>query len=108
MKYFNRVTPRDKVVMLNINVNEDMKRFYLYALKCHELEDKIEMGELCDRKTCKNITDKNPVDEFVCSSCGFIIDDFSRVKVDDDGEVFHYEYEIKYCPNCGAKVEDEE
>ena len=73
-----------------------------------ELEDKIESGELCDRKTCKNITDKNPVDEFVCSSCEFIIDDFSRVKVDDDGEVFHYEYEIKYCPNCGAKVEDEE
>ena len=56
MKYFNRVTPRDKVVMLNINVNEDMKRFYLYALKCHELEDKIESGELCEREEVRKET----------------------------------------------------
>ena len=56
-------------------------------------------------KTCKNMSDKNPVDEFVCSKCGFMTDDFHRLVIDeDDGEHIYYEYEIKYCPNCGAKV----
>lgn len=104
MKYkrlTKRIADGEEAFLFHSSLHEGIERLA-------ELEDKIEIGELCDRKTCKNITDKNPVDEFVCSSCGFIIDDFSSVKVDDDGEVFHYEYEIKYCPNCGAKVEDEE
>lgn len=81
---------------------------------CFDLRDerdalKAENKRLKSEKTCKNMSDKNPVDEFVCSKCGFMTDDFYRLIIDeDDGEHINYEYEIKYCPNCGAKVEDEE
>lgn len=108
MSEYKRLTEKDSCYYDDMERIDDLGGADILYDRLAELEDKIESSELCDRKTCKNITDKNPVDEFVCSSCGFIIDDFSRVKVDDDGEVFHYEYEIKYCPNCGAKVEDEE
>lgn len=60
-------------------------------------------------KTCKNLTEDNPVDEFICSECGFMIDEFSEKRVDeDDGGVTYHEFEIKYCPSCGAKVIDGE
>ena len=62
-------------------------------------------------KICKNLTKENPVDEFICSECGFMTDDFSRTEIDediDDGIWYEdrtrREFEIKYCPNCGAKV----
>lgn len=56
-------------------------------------------------KTCKNESNNNPVDEFICSECGFMTEDFSEKRVDmDDGEVTYHEFEFRYCPNCGAKV----
>ena len=59
-------------------------------------------------KTCKNESDNNPVDEFICSECGFMTEDFSEKRVDmDDGEVTYHEFEFRYCPNCGAKVVEE-
>lgn len=72
-------------------------------LKC------IESGGLCEQKTCKNMTEKNPVDEFICSECGFHYEDVSETREDEDGEYsYKVEFVTKYCPNCGAKVEDEE
>lgn len=59
-------------------------------------------------KTCKNESDNNPVDEFICSECGFITEDFSEKRIDeDDGDVTYHEFEFRYCPNCGAKVVEE-
>lgn len=56
-------------------------------------------------KICKNASDNNPIDEFICSECGFMIEDFSEKRIDeDDGEVTYHEFEFRYCPNCGAKV----
>lgn len=53
-----------------------------------------------------NATHKNPVDEFVCSICGFTCEDCREAIHEEDGEFSHYrEYEFKYCPNCGAKME---
>lgn len=77
--------------------------------RLQELEDKIESGELCEQKTCKNVSKKHPVDEFICSECGFHYENVSETREDEDGEYFYkVEFETKYCPNCGAKVEDEE
>lgn len=60
-------------------------------------------------KTCKNISEQNPVDEFICSECGFMLEDFSEKRVDeDDGDVTYHEFEMKYCPNCGARVVKDE
>ena len=88
---------------------------YKEAIKAkQELQDEIarltaENKRLRAEKTCRNISDKNPVDEFKCSKCGFMAEDFHRLVIDeDDGEHINYEYIIKYCPNCGAKVEDEQ
>ena len=59
-------------------------------------------------KTCKNESDNNPVDEFICSKCGFMTEDFSEKRIDeDDGDVTYHEFEFRYCPNCGAKVVEE-
>lgn len=59
-------------------------------------------------KTCKNITKQHPVDEFICSECGLILEEYHEKRIDsDDGEETFHEFEIKYCPNCGAKVVEE-
>lgn len=92
---------------IGIIYEEQKKREMMSRLA--ELEDKIESGELCEQKTCKNFSEKHPVDEFICSECGFHYEDFSETKYDEDGEYsYKVEFVTKYCPNCGAKVEDEE
>lgn len=59
-------------------------------------------------KTCKNLSEYNPVDEFICSECGFAMVDFCRMEIDEEeGDKTYHEFEIKYCPNCGAKVVEE-
>ncbi len=50
----------------------------------------------------------NEVDEFVCRKCGLHLMEWVRVEIDeDDGEELHYQYELKYCPECGRRVYDE-
>lgn len=61
--------------------------------------------EEVDDKVCKNLTENNPVDEFICSKCGFEIDEFSRREDDPEyGDKAYYEFEFKFCPRCGARV----
>ena len=59
-----------------------------------------------DEKTCKNVMDIHPTDGFTCSECGISLVDFVEERVDDEYHATYYEYEFKYCPNCGAKVVD--
>lgn len=56
MKNYERVTPHDRVEMLNFNQSEDMTRFYMYALRCFDLENQIENGELLMREETINTT----------------------------------------------------
>lgn len=58
-------------------------------------------------RTTKNINkDYNEVDQFVCEKCGIELQGWNRVERDeDDGDVTYYEYTLRYCPNCGAKVD---
>ena len=57
----------------------------------------------------KNITQKHPVDEFICSECGFITRECCRYKIDEDadGDESMLEFEFRYCPCCGAKMDGE-
>ena len=58
--------------------------------------------------TTKNITDQHPVDQFICSECGAIFEDFSLCKIDEDsGDKEYYEYELKFCPACGRAATKE-
>lgn len=55
----------------------------------------------------RNITENHPVDEFVCSECGFICEDWLEVVYDEEtNDTNGREFEFKYCPNCGCKITD--
>ena len=58
---------------------------------------------------CHNVNpDYADCDQFVCSNCGIELQDWHRVERDeDDGDITYHEYEFKYCPNCGAKIDVE-
>ena len=71
-----------------------------------ELEDKIEQGTLKEERTCKNVSEMHPTDGFTCSECGITLVDYVREITNEYYETTYHEYEIKYCPNCGAKVRD--
>ena len=76
--------------------------------KLSAIEDKIEQGTLKEEKTCKNVSEMHPVDGFTCSECGISLVDYVEKRVDEEEcDVTYHEYEIKYCPNCGAKVVEE-
>lgn len=56
----------------------------------------------------QNISECNPVDEFICSNCGLIMRDFDQIHIDVDDE-YEYccEFEFSYCPKCGYKITEE-
>lgn len=57
----------------------------------------------------KNLTKCNPVDEFICFNCGAIFRDVPLCKIDEDsGDESYYEFEFKFCPRCGMKVDLED
>ena len=50
----------------------------------------------------RNETQMNPVDEFICSECGFTVQDFEGY---NNEEEVYYEFNPHYCPNCGVKMD---
>lgn len=55
-----------------------------------------------DENVCINMSEYNPVDEFICSECKIILQDYIMKKEATDLD--DYEYEFNYCPNCGRRV----
>ncbi len=56
----------------------------------------------------KNLTKAHPVDEFICSECGYMTEDCTEKIYSQDGDdCYLCEYEYNYCPNCGAKMDKE-
>lgn len=48
-------------------------------------------------------------DKLICSHCGIVLQDWVEVRYDEDmDDTTHHEYVFNYCPNCGAKIEEEE
>ena len=64
--------------------------------------------EMTPVKHGHNISECNPVDEFICSNCGLIMRDFSQIRTDEDDE-YEYccEFEFSYCPKCGYRITEE-
>lgn len=59
----------------------------------------IQAADVALVKHGRNETQMNPVDEFICSECGFTVQDFEGY---DNEEEVYYEFNPHYCPNCGA------
>ena len=78
------------------------------ALKSHwNGEAKTIDLSLVGRPTCHNVSEWNAYDVFTCSECGKSFE-VSEFKFDVHFGVLDidapYEYEPRFCPNCGAKV----
>ena len=60
-----------------------------------------------EKGTCRNIAeDYADVDQFVCSKCEIELRDWSKVESDEDtGDKNFCEYTLKYCPNCGRRID---
>lgn len=93
-------------------LNDDINRCYMLGIGCvgpiADLIDTVNEQPSVDVRLVvrgKNITEMRPVDEFICSECGIDIVDFCRYEPEEDCA---YEYEFKFCPNCGAKMDLED
>ena len=78
-----------------------LKNYVIVTLEASKTDDVVEV------KHGYNKSSMNPVDEFICSECGAMFADVSLVKEDEEnGDINYYEFEFKYCPNCGAKMSE--
>ena len=57
------------------------------------------------RETTENVSIVAHCDCFICKRCGVHLEHWSRVKT-EEGHTDLYEYEFKFCPECGARVKD--
>lgn len=81
-------------------------------------KNEITIGEFCNVVDITVDAYKPPIghncnedyadcDQFVCSECGIELQDWHRVERDlDDGDISYHEYTFRFCPNCGAKIEE--
>lgn len=65
-----------------------------------------ELSESTTPIHAKNLSLASPYDRFCCSNCEIELEDWAKTRshhdIDDQGR---YEYEFRYCPNCGAKMD---
>ena len=58
----------------------------------------------------KNLSEVAFCDNFICQHCGIHLKDWCKVEEEtyEDGYVDEalYEYEFKFCPECGAKIKE--
>lgn len=80
----------------------------------------VDLREMLDEIEALPASDVQPVietenmatvsDEFICKKCGIYLKNYIKVVMDEDNEGYideqHYDYEPKYCPECGAEVRD--
>ena len=56
----------------------------------------------------ENVTPTHSTDMFVCGNCGFTCEITKLIYEDEDhpevGIPIAFEYDCKYCPDCGAKI----
>lgn len=110
-----------------------LKKLQMELLDLEADQDKGEYSELCENRGARDAlegaiydirtlkpADVQPVvdtenmatvsDEFICKKCGIYLKDYVKVVMDEDNDGYideqYYEYEPKYCPECGAKVRE--
>lgn len=114
MKKSNAVTYEPNAYQVDLYCKTLKEKFYVSEQDGHLTIDYRTFAEAFYNagyrkvKTCKNVSEMHPVDGFTCSECGISLVDYVEERVDEEEyDTTYYEYEIKYCPNCGAKVVEE-
>lgn len=100
---------RRDIVLEIINTVNDTGGFAGYADYC-VLFDEIDTMPASDVQPVTDTKNMATIsNEFICKKCGIYIKDYIKVVMDEDNDGYvdeqHYDYEPKYCPECGAKVE---
>lgn len=109
----NDYISRDKVLKMFIEGDgHDDERFtegYNFAVE--EYRENVKNIPAADVQPAVDTENMATVsDEFICKKCGIYLKDYIKVVMDEDNDGYideqHYDYEPKFCPECGAKVKD--
>lgn len=77
--------------------------------KCMEVLHRLPYADAKPVRHGRNVSPAHYSDEFTCSACGFSCE-ITELRYDDEdgfgmGAATEYEYDCKYCPDCGAKTD---
>lgn len=59
---------------------------------------------------CYNIGNLYEADQFICSKCGIHLEDWVRIRIDEDFYppiIDYVDYIFKYCPECGTEIKED-
>ena len=104
-----KITANLPSVLMNYCNRFNSKQLELITEMIYELENSIESADVQLVVDTENMATVS--DEFICQKCGIYLKDYIKVVMDEDNDGYideqHYEYEPKFCPECGAKVKEE-
>ena len=104
-RYIDADKLKERIGFYCDHTTESCGEHYAYNKAFCEIE-RMPTADVVEVKHGENIGTLHPVDEFICSECGIVLEGWTKVVTDeDDGEMYFYEYEFKYCPNCGARMD---
>ena len=102
-----KITANLPSVLMNYCNRFNSKQIESITEIIYELENSIESADVQPVVDTENMAIVS--DEFICKKCGIYLKDYIKVVMDEDNDGYideqHYEYEPKFCPECGAKVE---
>lgn len=52
-----------------------------YAYAAAKLLDEVPVADVVEVGHCRNVTEMHPVDEFICSKCGFMCEDCTEKSI---------------------------
>ena len=103
-----KITANLPSVLMNYCNRFNSKQLESITEMIYELENSIESADVQPVVDTENMATLS--DEFICKKCGIYLKDYIKVVMDEDNDGYideqHYEYEPKFCPECGAKVKD--
>lgn len=109
-EYIEREILKEAIEIAENRINKKKGVFYVDGVldtlrEVKKFIGKIPTADVQEVRHGKNITKIKPVDEFECSECGFICEICENIYYDDC--ICHREYNPEFCPNCGAKMDEE-